>query len=195
MLPAPQTNRFRPYLFTGERLLWTGKPKQGLMLVGRDALMIPVSLVWGGFAIFWNFGVWTMGPDGDGAPWFFRLWGLPFLVVGLYLIVGRFIHDAAIRRRLDYAVSDQRVLTLRGARNARLTAIDIDRLPRLEMTEYGDGTGTIAFEADETFGLGYRGGFGLWVPSLANAAAFLRIDRPRQVYELVRDQSRASRTA
>src|SRR5438309_11166302 len=127
---------FQPYLFNGERVMWTGQPKQGLALSGRDTFLIPFSLMWGGFAIFWNAMVWLAPFDtagGDDPGWFFKLWGLPFLVIGLYLIIGRFFHDARIRKKLFYAVTDQRILILR---KSKITSLDIQRLPRLELTEH-----------------------------------------------------------
>jgi hypothetical protein len=186
------SNRFRQYLFTGERILWTGQPRQGLLLSSRDALLIPFSFLWGGFAIFWNAMVWFAPFDwtnGDSSPWFFRVWGLPFLVIGLYLMVGRFFHDAAIRKHLFYAVTDQRALVLRGS---KITSLDIHRLPRLELSEHRDGTGTLAFEASNLgpWGNGMNG-FSWWLPALGNAAQFFRIQDPRKVYELVRNQERA----
>jgi hypothetical protein len=183
---------FRPYLFADERVLWTGRPKQGLLLTGRDSFLIPFSLLWGGFALFWNIGVWAI-PGGGGAnpDWFFRLWGLPFLALGIYMIVGRFIHDAWIRRRLSYAVTNQRVLVLRNAMASRLSSLDLHRLPRLELSEQRDGTGSIAFESDSSmFGFGRTNGFQGWLPSLAAGIQFLRIDHPRSVYELIQKQSR-----
>ena len=140
-------NPLQPYLLTGERILWTGQPKQGLALTGKDAFLIPFSLMWGGFAIVWNAMVWLAPFDtstGGGPGWLFKLWGLPFLIIGLYLIAGRFFHDAHIRKKLFYAVTDQRILVLRGS---KLTSLDIHRLPRLELSEHRDGSGNLAFEA------------------------------------------------
>src|SRR6185369_2341404 len=116
------SQRFQPYLFTGERVLWTGQPRQGIALTAKDTFLIPFSLLWGGFAIFWNVGVWSF--PGQGPPLAFRLFGVPFLVIGLYFIVGRFFHDAYVRKNMFYAVTDQRVLVLRGS---KITSLDIHR--------------------------------------------------------------------
>jgi hypothetical protein len=178
---------FQPYLFAGERVLWSGQPKQGLALSGKDTFLIPFSLLWGGFAIFCNAMVWLAPFDTDagGDPgWFFRLWGLPFLVIGIYLIAGRFFHDARIRKHLFYAVTDQRVLVAQGS---KITSLDIHHLPRLELSEHRDGTGTLTFEASNMSWAGMNG-FSWWLPALSSAAQFFRVQNPRQVYELIRNQ-------
>lgn len=193
-MDAPRSSQpFQSYLLAGERILWTGQPKQGLVFSGKDILLVPFSLMWGGIAIAWNAAAWFQafgGGSGDGPDWFFRLWGLPFLVVGLYLIAGRFLHDASLRRGLHYAVTDQRVLVVRGA---KFISLDIRRLPRLDLAEYRDGSGTLAFEADHgmAWGMSWGGtnGFGWWVPALASTTRFFRIRDARKVYELVRNQA------
>lgn len=175
---------FRPFLMDGEQLLWSGRSKQGLTADARDMLLIPFSLLWGGFAIFWNANVWFLS-DGTRAAqdaWFFKLWGLPFLAIGLYMIVGRFFHDAHIRRTLVYGVSDRRILILRGP---RLTSLDLLKLPQLELFEEADGTGTLHFEPFSRHAYGKFAGDGWWLPT-SGSAKFYRIRDPRHVYELIR---------
>ena len=182
---------FRPYLFPSERIVWTGRPKQGLALSSRDTYLIPFSLMWGGFALFWNFGVWTDMNTGTADDWFFKLWGLPFLAIGFYFVLGRFFHDAWIRRSLHYGVTNQRILIMRGSRSTKLTSREIRSLPMLELTEHGDGSGTIAFDSDDgAYSVwGRNRGFGGWTPSSTPGAQFFRIDSPRKVYELIRNQA------
>lgn len=195
MSPLEQVRPFQPFLFSDERILWSGQPKQGLAFSGRDTLLIPFSLMWGGFAIFWNLMVW-LGPfgtsSGDSPDWFFKLWGLPFLFVGLYFIAGRFFHDAWLRKTLFYAVTDKRILVLRGS---KITSLDIHRLPRLELSEHRDETGTLAFEATNTVPFGGMNGFSWWVPALSSSTQFFRIEGARKVYVLIRDQAQQSAVA
>jgi hypothetical protein len=180
----------RPHLFPAERILWSGEPKQGVALSGRDALLIPFSLAWGGFALFWNFGVWSSSSTGEGMDWFFRLWGLPFLIVGVYLIIGRFIHDAALRKTVVYGVTDQRVVLMGGLVWTKFSSLDIRRLPKLELTEHRDGTGTIDFEGGGSMP---RHGVG-WnelTPALGGEKRFFRISNARDVYQMIRKQAEA----
>lgn len=187
MIAFEMINRFQPYLFAGERVLWSGQPRQGITLSSRDTFLIPFSLLWGGFVIFWNIGVWAIPSAGGTDPGlFFRLWGVPFLIAGLYLMIGRFFHDAYIRKNMFYAVTNQRILVLR---RSKITSLDIHRLPRLEYSEHSDGTGTLAFEASNFGPWGGMNGFSWWLPSVTGGTQFFRIHDARKVYELIRNQA------
>jgi hypothetical protein len=47
-------SEIQPELSPGERLLWSGQPRGGIHLRAADAYVIPFSILWCGFAIFWE---------------------------------------------------------------------------------------------------------------------------------------------
>jgi hypothetical protein len=102
--------------------------------------LIPFTFIWGGFAIFWVVG--TIFAD---VPWFFPLIGLPFVVVGVYVSIGRFWLDARRRATTFYAVTTDRVLILSGIRTRRIKSLSIDTLPDVTLAERPDGSGLITF--------------------------------------------------
>jgi len=178
---------FRSYLFSGEHILWTGRPKRGFVLRPADAFLIPFSLLWMGM-VLWMF-VMDLGSSTGGQP---EIILIIFMVFGLYATIGRFIHDAAIRSKLIYAVTDQRILVLRSPGSSKLISLDVAHLPKLELTQYGDGSGTLTFESQNCFSAwGGANPIALWVPSLNAGAQLFRIKDPRPVYELIRNHARA----
>ncbi|WP_156340033.1 PH domain-containing protein [Sphingomonas sp. Leaf17] len=175
------TDAWHDTLFAGERLLWTGRPDGGLFLRPIEWLLIPFSLLWGGFMVFWNITAWTAD-----APTEFTLFGVPFLVVGVYVVAGRFLHDMWLRRRTRYAVTDQRILIRRQGLGGSMRSLDIRNLPMLDLRETAAGPGTIQFETESLFS--GRSGFGIWTPALSASARFLRIADARAVYAIIRGQ-------
>jgi hypothetical protein len=167
-----------PTLFTGEHVIWKGQPGAGFVWRPIELFLIPFSLFWAGFALFWNVSVWQTN-----APIEFKLFGLPFLVMGLWIIGGRFIMDRWLRSRTRYFLTDRRVIVARPlGRSER--SLQLSRLPVLELETRADGRGTIRFESDQ--GLMFRGnGFGIWSPSLGGPLQFTQIDDVRRVYDLI----------
>lgn len=171
----------RMRLSPGERLLWMGQPQRGLRLSSSDLFVVPFSLLWCGFALFWEKNVLD-----SNAPLVFRLWGIPFVLVGLHFVVGRFFWDAWRRSRTRYAVTDQRVIILSGGWRPQLKTVPLRSLPELSLTEEDHGRGTIAFgSATLPFGrFGWSGWPGMSEPMVPS---FERIENVHAVHELIRN--------
>lgn len=185
--------QLRRELAPRERLLWAGRPRRGLMLRSADGFLIPFSLLWCGFAIFWEWQVVSRG-----APFFFRLWGVPFVLVGLYLVVGRFIVDAMQRARTLYGVTDSRILILSGLTSRTTKSFNLETLPELSLSQGRGDEGTISFglgslatgswpRANWPSGGGWPGMNQNMLPQLE------RIPRAREVYELIRAAQKKAR--
>ncbi len=161
-----------------EKLLWSGRPRQGVFIGPKDALLIPFSLMWGGFAIFWEYGVVT-----SNSPFFFELWGVPFVLAGLYLIGGRFFFDARERSKTYYGLTNERVIIVSGLFSHRVKSLQLRTLSEVSLSEVKDGIGTITFGPTAPWWAGSGG----WPGANKNASpAFDSIGDAREVFDRIR---------
>ncbi len=141
--------RLQSELLAGERLLWTGQPDPRVIFERVDIFLVPFSLLWGGFALVWEAGVLGLGVFGEGhgsaVPWFFVLWGIPFVLVGLYFIAGRFFYKAWRKRRTYYALTNERALVLVEGRGRTLRACFLSAVPTINKSVRSSEVGTITF--------------------------------------------------
>ena len=61
------------------------------------------------------------------------------------MIAGRFVVDAWLRGKTYYAVTSRRILIARWGIGSKLTALGLDRLPDVQLSQGVDGRGTIRF--------------------------------------------------
>lgn len=170
-----------------EKLLWAGRPRLGLRLQASDALLIPFSVMWCGFAIFWEAGV-----IGAGAPWFFALWGVPFVAIGLFFVFGRFFVDARQRQTTFYAVTCDRVLIISGLFRRQVKSLGIDTLTDLSLSERGNGGGTISF-GSVPFWYSFYGN-AIWPGMQSHSVPqFDLASDARPVYEIIRSAQKDAR--
>jgi hypothetical protein len=151
-------------LLSGEAVLWTGQPDPRVVFHREDAGLVPFSLLWGGFAIFWELGVMGLGPFGTqrGQPWIFGiLWGIPFVLMGQYFIWGRFFYARWKKARVYYAVTNLRVIAIQKAPSHKVASAYIDTLPTIGKAIRTDGIGTVKFAPEEPL-WARRRGLGTW---------------------------------
>ena len=199
----PQINQeslaaIQPDLISGESILWAGQPNTRVIFHRVDVFMIPFSFLWGGFAIFWEAGVsgyWGSGQH-SGGPWLFgMLWGVPFVLVGQYLIWGRFIYAAWKKKRAHYAVTNRRVIVVQNGWRRQMTSAYIDTLPTLTVEGGSHGFGTLRFAQAEPIWSG-RQGWGAWDGmSIGSVPTFVDVEDVQSVHRLVSELREKARTA
>ncbi|KAJ56132.1 hypothetical protein ACMU_10275 [Actibacterium mucosum KCTC 23349] len=178
-MPSSQWDMF---LDSDEAIVWEGAPRRSVFLLSsNDLILIPFSLLWAGFALFWNLGVWNIG-----APFYFKLFGLPFLVAGAYITVGRFFVSAAARRRTRYALSNKRAFIATSLFSETLQEMPITKSMPLELVPGTNGKVTLGPKTVNAR---------QWNASLtwsgkSNDFAFENIGDAQSVYQMIRNIQR-----
>lgn len=182
-------SRLQSELQPGERLVWVGQPRPGL--VSRQAwVLVPCGVVFTGFALFWiamagGMAAAAGGINGGLAGMFscFPCFGIPFVLAGLFMLTS----PVWLRRQAHktlYALTDRRAIVFepRWFRMATVRSYTAPGLSHLTRRERPDGSGDLVFEEFTTSGVdsdGYR-------RSYTTRRGFLAIDRVREVEEMVR---------
>jgi len=174
MTPLPEP--IRRELMPLEQVAWCGRPAQGLALRPSDAVQIPFAIFWCGFIAFWEHGVM------QGGGLFMPLWGVPFIVIGIHLLVGRFFLDAWLRAHSWYAVTDRRVLIVSELFSRKVQSVELKALGEINLTERRSGRGSIVFGKESAYD-----GEGGWPGSKNAAPRFDLVDDVRGVQRVVRE--------
>ena len=141
---------FERDLGRGERIVWTGQPDAKRIFTSADLFLVPFSLVWGGFALYWEATVLGL-TGGPPAPPAFMVFGVPFVVLGLYFMFGRFFYQRWAKQNTYYALTNRRALIVRHLRGRSVDAIMLDSAPSIQVSTRADGSGTIVFGTTTPF--------------------------------------------
>jgi hypothetical protein len=186
-MPHPFAPEPPSTLDRGERELWTGAPRRGLVLRTSDLLLVPFSLVWGGFAFFWEWQVLQKG-----APVFMAFFGVPFVLMGLYITVGRFLVDARRRSRTTYTLTSERVIIRSGIAGLTTTSLQLRSVGEVHVSERSDGSGTITFGSAP---MPFRAFQGTSWPGAPQVPAFEMIPDVQNVAARIRGAQRTAGTS
>lgn len=171
-------------LLQGEIIEWSGEPKPGAVFTALDIFLIPFSLLWCGYAVFWETTVII-----NHVP-FFWMFGLFFVVAGLYIVFGRFITKYISNKNTAYAITNRRILV---ARRRGVSALELQDVPIIQKTEKRDGSGSLCFEPPNPRMWGWNAGSDLWGFSQKNQMKFSGFENVRDVYLLVCEKVRTAK--
>ena len=169
-----------------EKLIWAGKPKQGIMFRSNDIFLIPFSIFWMGFVIFWEITAITTAlnaPEkGESAAFILPIFGIPFVIIGLYFVFGRFIIDAKRRKNTYYGITNERIIIISGLFRKKIKSLNIKTLSDISLTEKTNRYGTIYFGPINPFIWWYAG---IW-PEMEITPMFEMIPNAKEVYDQIR---------
>ena len=166
-----------------EELIWSGHPLGGLRLQASDALGIPLSVCVAGFTFFWEVSVVR-----NGTSLILELWGIPLMAASLYLLVGRFFYDAALRANTYYGLTNRRVIIMTTLFGANEKSVPLDQMDDIDLSVGNDRRGTITFGTPLPF-FASPFGFGLGTPP--GPPALTVIENAQDVYDLIQTARRA----
>ena len=176
-------NELKQDIGKNEKLLWAGKPKEGIVFRTTDLFLIPFSMLWFGFIIFWEYNVLKMGVS------IFALFGIPFFVIGLYMFAGRFVIDSLKRKNTLYGITDNRVIIKSGVISKDMKSLNIKTISDLTFKEKKDGSGTITFGPTD-FRYALFNGMGSW-PGVKLPPSIEMIEDVRNVYNIILERQRS----
>jgi hypothetical protein len=181
-------------LFAGESICWVGQPNTNVNFHKDDALLIPVSLLWGGYMMFCEAVMlfWSHNTRVS-----LMLFGIPFVVYGQYLIWGRFFYAAWKKKRTFYAVTNRRVIVVQDGWRRQSAVADLDSLPSSILENGPNGTGTVRFAKWQTEHPGCQklGWTRFDLMAIGNVPTLVDIDNADFVYRLVSDLQKKTRTS
>jgi hypothetical protein len=173
-----------PELAPQETVEWSGRPNPTVIFQQEDWFMIPFSLLWGGFTIFWLIGatniwpIWTNRPDRT-FQWFGLIWGTPFVLIGQYMIWGRFFYSRWKKNRTYYALTNRRALLIEaGLGSRKVSSAYFENIAIVDKRVRHDGIGSISFGGPVT---------GEWRPrnsTVPRFPTFEDIDNADSVYQI-----------
>lgn len=154
-------------------------------------------MLWGGFAIFWEAGVagYWGSPSQQNGPWIFgMIWGVPFVLIGQYMIWGRFLFAAWRKQRTFYAVTTRRLIAVQDGRSLNMASAYIDTLPTIMIASVSKNATTLRFAQPAPMWTGRRS-WGVWDGmAIGDVPTFVDIEDADYVYRMVselREKARA----
>jgi uncharacterized membrane protein YdbT with pleckstrin-like domain len=177
-------SRLDKLLNANEKVVWSGKPvRKAFILPGL--VSIPFGLIFLAFPLFW---MWTA--DSTGAPHFFSLFVLPFVLVGFGIAFGPSLLQLFRYRNTEYMITDKRIITQTGAIGLDTRFVDFEKVQevyvQVGVMDRLFGTGSLYAMTAGFSGFGPRGGYG-YRGFPGNRPSLSALKEPYEVQKLLQE--------
>lgn len=136
-------------LATDEKILWEGKPKQGIIFRYTDIALIP-------FSIFWTLAalIFELISLQSNVPIYLSLIGIPFLLIGLFLLIGRYVLDIKRRKNISYCITNRRIIIKAEKLKSTAHSYQMTAIPRITIKNKSRKFGTIILGNEQGLSFG-----------------------------------------
>ena len=172
----------KSFLGSEEQLLWIGRPCQS-----AKPPISPFSLIfsffWLGFAVFWT----VIATAGGGA---FGLFGIPFVIVGVYLVYTMVYGQRKRLMNTVYMVTDRRaVIVAKTLRGTTCNDYYFNNMITVSLSNVRGSVGTICLERyDGYYNDGWRRGYRSKPIGYDLQTSFVLIENVQNVYHMISEQ-------
>ena len=122
------------YIGSDERVLWKGRPEKGITFTPNELATIPFGIFFTAFSVFWIMMALSAGA--------FALFGIPFLVCGIYMSGGRIIVKEILKKNTAYVITNKAVIRKCGS---RVNVWYSDSLINMQVFSHKNGTTSFIF--------------------------------------------------
>lgn len=165
-------SEFSKMLMNNEHILWTGKTKKGAGIKARggSVLTLAFPVFWLGFSCFWTLSATLMGG-------FFGLFGVPFILVGIFLL-----RSFLAVGEQKYAITDRRVLRYA---DRKFSAEMLDKIINITVCETSNNMGYVRYTV--LGGVQYSRNNNVYRVNGENQNGFYGIENPNHAYRVLSD--------
>lgn len=135
----------KPYLDGRESLLWCDKPVKKIIFTLNDVFTTLFGIFWLAFSLFWVFSAYMATSETTGPSKIFPLFGIPFVLVGVYLLFFRHIVSYFKRKNIIYALTEKRVLVVHFGRSKYVQEYKYEHISNISLKTNENDVGSIYF--------------------------------------------------
>ena len=143
-MKQPPCEQIKQFLSSGEQVVWQGRPGKGRLFERIDYFLVPFAILWAAVPTTMFVTMLIKGiTDIFALPVSFM-----FLLIGFYLVFGRFLIKKRILNNTCYAITNRRIILVE---NKKITFLDRGNLPQYSLDILKDGYGNINFKDNSLF--------------------------------------------
>ncbi|MBR2024982.1 MAG: DUF308 domain-containing protein [Clostridia bacterium] len=167
----------KQYLDVNEDILWCDKPFKKITFSSGDVFTTLFGVVWLSFSLFWVASAFFATKGAAGFAKVFPLFGIPFVLIGLYLLFFRHIVSYIRRKNMIYTLTSKRVMIVHTGKRQYVQEYRYEDISNIQIKCDDNDVGSIFFFSGE---IRYNNG-----KSYSSTSGIFGIKNTKKVYKIL----------